>query len=85
MNFIRRLNRGNFYFSKQCFQIWWLNSSIEFRKTYKIQLDIFKIMAVRPKKHRNMGCEYHYSCSYKDGTSCYIMSSSYILVIIAEL
>ena len=35
-NFIRRLNRGNFYFSKQSFQIWWLISGIEVRKTYKI-------------------------------------------------
>ena len=36
MNFKRRLNRGNFYFSKQSFQIWWLISGIEVRKTYKI-------------------------------------------------
>ena len=31
-NFIR----GNFYFSNQSFQIWWLISGIEVRKTYKI-------------------------------------------------
>ena len=36
LNFIRRLNRGNFYFSNQSFQIWWLISGIEARKTYKI-------------------------------------------------
>ena len=61
MNFIRRLNRGNFYFSNQSFQIWWLIGGIEVRKTYKFQLNISKIMAARPKKHRAMGCEYHYS------------------------
>ena len=36
LNFIRRLNRGNFYFSKQSFKIWWLISGIGVRKTYKI-------------------------------------------------
>ena len=35
-DFIRRLNRGNCYFSKQSFKIWWLISGIEVRKTYKI-------------------------------------------------
>ena len=28
--------RGNFYFSIQSFQIWWLISGIEARKTHKI-------------------------------------------------
>ena len=33
MDFIRRLNRENFYFSSQRFQIWWQISGIEVRKT----------------------------------------------------
>ena len=37
MNFIRRLNsRGYYYFSNQSFQIGWLISGIEVRKTYEI-------------------------------------------------
>ena len=35
MNFIRKLNRGNFYFSNHTFQIWWLISSIKVMKKYK--------------------------------------------------
>ena len=27
----------------------------------KFQLNISKITSARPKKHRDMGCEYHYS------------------------
>ena len=42
MNFIRRLNRGNFYFSSQSFQIWWLISGIEVRKTHKISAQYLK-------------------------------------------
>ena len=51
MNFIRSLNKGNFYFSNQSFQIWWLISGIEVRKNTKFQLNISKIMAARPKKN----------------------------------
>ena len=36
LEFYKRVNRGNFYFSNQSFQIWWLISDIEARKTYKI-------------------------------------------------
>ena len=60
MNFIRRLNRGNFYFSKRSFKIWWLISGLKVWKHAKFQLNISKIMAVRPKKHWDMGFEYHY-------------------------
>ena len=42
MDFIRRLNRENFYFSKQSFQIWWLISGIEVRKTHKISAQYIK-------------------------------------------
>ena len=42
MNFIRRLIRGNFYFSKQSFKIWWLISGIEVRKTCKISAQYLK-------------------------------------------
>ena len=34
--FYKKVNRGNFYFSKQSFKIWWLISGIKVRKTYKI-------------------------------------------------
>ena len=30
-------------------------------KNTKFQLIISKILPARPKKHRDMGCEYHYS------------------------
>ena len=40
MDFIRRLNRENFYFSSQCFQIWWQISSTEVKKTHKISAQI---------------------------------------------
>ena len=36
MNFIRRLNRGNFYFSNQCFQILWLIGGMKVNEKYKI-------------------------------------------------
>ena len=36
MNFIRKFNNGNCYFSNQGFQIWSQISSIEIRITYKI-------------------------------------------------
>ena len=37
---IRRLNRENFYYLNQGFQIWWLISSIEAVKNTKFQLNI---------------------------------------------
>ena len=36
LEFYKKVNRGNFYFSNQTFQIWCLISGIEVRKTYKI-------------------------------------------------
>ena len=42
MDFIRRLNRENFYFSNQSFQIWWQISGIEVRKTHKISAQYLK-------------------------------------------
>ena len=37
--------------------------------------NISKIMAVRPKKHRDMGCEYHYSeCIF-----CFIVDAVYFI------
>ena len=36
MNFIRRLNRENFYFSNESFQILWLIRGLEVMKKYKI-------------------------------------------------
>ena len=35
MNFIRRLNRENFYFSNQSFPILWLIGGMEVMKKYK--------------------------------------------------
>ena len=55
--FIRRLNRDNFYFSRQSFKILWLISGIEVRKKPNFQLNISKIMPAKPKKHWGMGCE----------------------------
>ena len=42
MDFIRRLNRENFYFSSQSFPIWWQISGIEVRKTHKISAQYLK-------------------------------------------
>ena len=42
MDFIRRLNRENFYFSNQSFQIWWQISGTDIRKTYKISAQYLK-------------------------------------------
>ena len=51
MNFIRRLNRENFYFSNKSFQIWWLTSGI----TEKIQNIIpIKFIPASPKKQANV-------------------------------
>ena len=64
MDFIRRLKRENFYFSSQSFQIWWLISGIEVRKTHKISAQYLKkLCLLGQKNHRDMGCEYHYSFS----------------------
>ena len=38
LEFYKKVNRGNFYFSNQSFQIWCLFSGIEVRKTYKISV-----------------------------------------------
>ena len=48
MNFIRWLNRRNFYFSNLSFQILWHYGSYE--KNKKFQLNISEIMRARPKK-----------------------------------
>ena len=50
MDFIRRLNRENFYFSSQSFQIWWQISDIEVRKTHKISAQYLN-KAYRPNAH----------------------------------
>ena len=42
INFIRRLNRGDFYFSSQSFQIWWQISGIEVREIHKISAQYLK-------------------------------------------
>ena len=55
MNFIRRLNRGNFYFSSQSFKIWWIINGIEVRRTHKISAQYLA------KKQWDMWCEYHYN------------------------
>ena len=47
MDFIRRLNRENFYFSSQ---IWWQISGIEVRKTHKISAQYLKNNAFEAKK-----------------------------------
>ena len=36
MNFIRKINRGNIYFSNRNFQIWWLIRGMEVMKKYQI-------------------------------------------------
>ena len=62
MDFIRRLNRENFYFSSQSFPILWHISSQTVRKTYNVSAQYLKNYAFQAKKkHCDMGCEYHYS------------------------
>ena len=48
MNFIRNINRENFYFSNQSFPIWWLNEGRKVMRKTQFQLNICKIMP-RPK------------------------------------
>ena len=55
MNFIRRLNRENFIFETS-FQICWLIRRMVIKK-YKI-FSSLSLKLARPKKHRDMGCEY---------------------------
>ena len=50
MNFIRRLNRGNF------FKLDFYNLGVNWR-----YVSHDKIMPARPKKHMDMGCEYKHS------------------------
>ena len=57
MNFKGRLNRENFYFSSQRFQFDGILAVYESRQNTKFQLNISKIMSVRPKIHRDMVCE----------------------------
>ena len=45
IDFVRRLNRENFYFSSQSFQIWWQISGIEVWKTHKISAQYLKYYA----------------------------------------
>ena len=61
MNFIQRLNREKFYFSSQSFQIGGTLAGLKLGKHTKFKLNISKIIPSRQKKHRDMGCEYHYS------------------------
>ena len=53
MNF--RLNRGNFYFSKQNFQIWCLTSSMKVIKNTKFQHKISKITPAWQKNSEGHG------------------------------
>ena len=55
MNFIRRLNRENFYLSSLFFQFGGLLGVWKLALYAKFQLNISKIMPTRPKKHWNMG------------------------------
>ena len=51
MAYLRMLNGGNFYLSSQSFPIWWLTSSMEVMKKYKISAEYYQIMPARPKKN----------------------------------
>ena len=58
MNFIRRLNREKNLFFKPEFSNWVANQWYgNYEKKTKFQLNIFKIMPAKPKKHTDMGCE----------------------------
>ena len=61
MNFIRRLNRAKLLFFKPEFSNFMANW--RYKSYGKIQnfSSISKIIPARPKKHRYMGCEYHYN------------------------
>ena len=48
-NIIRRLNRENFYFSSQSFQIWWQISGLKVWKNAKFQLNISKLWQLGQK------------------------------------
>ena len=61
MNFIRRWNRGNFYLLKPVLKFGDLLQGWKFAINAKFKHSISKITQARPKEHRDMGCEYHYS------------------------
>ena len=41
MAYLRMLNGGKFYLSSQSFPIWWLTSSMEVMKKYKISAEYY--------------------------------------------
>ena len=61
MEFLKRLNR-KFLFFKLEFQILCLLGSMKVMEKYKVSAQYLKNMPARPKKHRDMRFEYHYSC-----------------------
>ena len=64
MNFIRRLNsRGHYYFSNQSFQIGWLISGIEVRKTYEVAAQLGQ-KHTRTWSVNTTITKYTYTCSY---------------------
>ena len=50
INFVRRLNRRNFYFQARVFKFWRFIRGIEVDKNVKFQFNISKIIPARPKK-----------------------------------
>ena len=61
INFIRRLNRGNFYVSSHSFEIYDLLAGRNLATNVNFQLNISKIMLARPEKYRDIGGECHYN------------------------
>ena len=51
MNYVTRLIKKNCYFSNQSFQIWWLISSIEVMKKYKISAQYLQSLACYAPKN----------------------------------
>ena len=64
MNFIRRLNNPAIFLSFGDLLVEW-----KLVTNAKIKHNISKIMPARPKKNRDMGCEYHYSIMLVSGAN----------------
>ena len=61
MNFIRRLNRGNFVFETAVLKFGDLLLGLKLEINTKFQHNVSKFTPVRPKKYKDKGFEYHYS------------------------
>ena len=61
MNFIRRLNRGNFYFQNPSFHIWYQG----YVTCKNVQnFSSFSLKSLQGKKHKDMGLQCHRICIF---------------------